>query len=156
MASCIASTKTTNKKYLCSRGVPHGFESRTPSWDSRIRIFASSATLNNFGYFRILHLKIFQLPWTLIWNPKLPGISRKDSKDSESYTLFNFVMDPSSVVIWLICIQGICVNLAKMTGLKWWLALGLKMVSRVVRSFFSTPYATLYRYCTHVFVCFRS
>ena len=52
-------------------------------------------TLYNFEYFRILYLKIFQLHWNLIWNLKLPRISNKDSKDSESCMLFYyFVLDP--------------------------------------------------------------
>ena len=47
------------------------------------------------GYFRILHLKVFQLPWNLIWSRKLLEIS------TESRTLFYFVTDLS---IALVCI----------------------------------------------------
>ena len=59
-------------------------------------------TLYIFVFLRILYLKVFQLPWNLIWNPKLPGISSQDSKDSESRTLFYFVTDPSLNVHWCV------------------------------------------------------
>ena len=57
-------------------------------------ILPQQKTLHNFGYLRILCLKIFQLPRNFIWNIKLPGISNKvkDTKDSESCTLLYFVM----------------------------------------------------------------
>ena len=77
------------------RGVRHWLESRSRCWDSRIwNLCLVWETLYNFRYFRILYL-IFQLPWNLFWNPKLSGISNKDFKDSESVTLFYFVMDSS-------------------------------------------------------------
>ena len=42
--------------------------------------------------YRILYLKIFELPLNLIRNSKLSGIS---NKDLDSHMLFYFVMDPS-------------------------------------------------------------
>ena len=78
--------------------VHHRLESRTPSWGSRIwNLCLIRKTLYNLGYFRILYLKIFQLHWNVIWNLKLPRICNKDCRDSESRTLFYFVMDPSVI-----------------------------------------------------------
>ena len=72
-------------------GVRHRLESCMPSWDSRIWNLALAGKLYNLRYSKILHLKIFHY---LIWNSKLPGISNKDFKDSESRILLYFVMDP--------------------------------------------------------------